>query len=80
MLVLKCNGMRRLVVLAGLLFVLGIALQFVANLIGLNSGVASTQILYVGFFLALSSPMVLLSTVVFAVVTGKSEITSNCEH
>lgn len=80
MFLLSCKGMRRLVLLSGSLFSLGIAMQLIMNITEPSSPYLPSFVPYLGFFFILISPILLLSTVVISLLPGDAEKMQSCKH
>ncbi len=80
MFLLSCKGMRRLVLLSGVLFSLGIVLQLLMNVLLPDSQYLPSFVPYLGFFLILISPVLLLTTVVISLLPGEAKKMRSCEH
>lgn len=80
MLFSNCKSMRWLVMLAGFFFFTGIGLYMLSNLFELEEIFPSIYVSYTAFFLVLSGPALLLSTVVLVLLPGRRERFDSCEH
>ncbi|MEN8179302.1 MAG: hypothetical protein ABFS39_11905 [Pseudomonadota bacterium] len=80
MFLLSCKDMRRLVLLSGVLFSLGIAMQLIMNITMPSSPYLPSFVPYLGFFFILVSPILLLSTVVISLLPGDAEKMQSCKH
>ena len=80
MLFFSCKTMRWLVMLAGCCFFSGIGLQLCSNLFDPGEVVASSYVSYTAFFLVMSGPILLLSTVILALLPFMRERLETCEH
>ncbi len=80
MFLLSCKGMRRMVLLSGILFSLGISLQLIMNILPPDSQYLPAFVPYLGFFSILISPVLLLSTVVISLLPGEAKKMGSCEH
>ena len=80
MYVLSCKGLRRMVFLSGVLFSLGIMLQFLMNILLPGSTLLPSFVPYLAFFSILASPVLLLSTVAISLLPGGAKKMQQCEH
>lgn len=78
--ILSCKGMRRMVVLSGLMFFSGMLLQVLLNVVDAENALSTTYIPYLAFTFTLLSPILLLTTVVVSLLPGEEKKMNSCEH
>lgn len=80
MLILSCKGMRRMVIAAGSLFLFGILLQVLLNLLEPAYASLPAFVPYLAFFFMLVGPILLLITVLVSLLPGEAKKMHSCEH